>query len=1049
MASVFINEIHYDNVGTDIDEFIEIAGIAGTDLTGWSLVLYNGTDSQRSPYDTRILSGTLTDQGNGFGTLVIDYPTNGIQNGSPDGIALVDNNGNVVQFLSYEGSFVAASGPAAGLTSTDIGVSETASTAVGFSLQLTGSGSQSGDFTWSDPTTATPGAFNLGQTFGGASGPAAPLINEFVFNHTGSDTREFVEIFADANTDYSGFSLLQIEGDGSTAGLVDSVFTIGSTDASGFWTTGFQSNVFENGTVTLLLVENFAGSVGDDLDLDNDGVVDVIAWDRLVDSVAVSDGGSDDRTYAAATLIPGFDGLNDFTVGGASRIPNGVDTDTANDWVRNDFELAGIDGNVGTPEIGEAFNTPRAENAVVAETDLIPITAAIYDIQGAAQVSALVGERVLTSGIVTAVDSNGFYVQDPTGDGNIATSDGIFVFTGSRPSLVAGDAVQIEGTVSEFIPGGASTGNLSTTQISGSLEITVLSSGNALPESVILGRSGRVPPHQIIDNDGSFYNVLAGGGVYEPTTDGIDFYESLEGMRVTVEDAVAVSGTNRFGEIFTVANQGADATGLSDRGTINIAPDDFNPERIQIQEDTGILNLANAFGNVNTGDTLGNVTGVVSYNFGNYEVLVTEDFTANIQSANLQAEVSRLKPVEDGLTVASYNVLNLDPNDQDGDTDVADGRFEAIAQQIVNNLNAPDIISLQEVQDNDGSVNSNVTAANETLQRLVDAIAAAGGPTYTFVDNPFIGDDTSGGQPGGNIRTAFLYNSERVSLAGNPQLNNPFAGSIQTVVDPLDQQTNPNNPFFDTRLPLVGYFSFAGQTIAVVNNHFSSKGGSSPLFGQTQPAANLQEDPSVNGSLDQRRAQAQAVIDYLDHNNLLNNPNAKAIVLGDLNEFEFISPVEDILGGSLNNLTNTLPANERYTFNFDGNSQSLDHILVSDALLAGAEFDIVHVNTEFAETAGRASDHDPLLARFDLEGAPVGGDDDEEGDELRFGGRRGRWRSFHDASPVERFRNEPFSLGMTFSSVPVFMGENLLAGFAPSQPLALRENAFRPQSRYS
>ncbi|NJL87647.1 MAG: endonuclease [Leptolyngbyaceae cyanobacterium SM1_1_3] len=1069
MASVFINEIHYDNVGTDVNEFIEIAGLANTDLTGWSLVLYNGTDSQRSPYDTQALSGTIPDQGDGFGTVVVNYPTNGIQNGSPDGIALVDNNGTVVQFLSYEGSFTAASGPAAGLISTDIGVSEAASTPVGFSLQLTGAGTQASDFTWSEAAVATSGAFNSGQLFGAAGGPADPVINEFVFNHVGSDNREFAEVFGDANTDYSGFSLLQIEGDGSAAGIIDSVSAVGSTDGSGFWTTGFLSNVFENGTVTLLLVENFLGAVGDDLDTDDDGVIDVAAWDRIVDSVAVSDGGSSDRAYADVVLVPGFDGLNNFTAGGASRLPNGADTDTVADWVRNDFDLAGIDGNTGTPELGEAFNTPGAVNAAIAEVDLLPVEAAIYQIQGAGQVSTFVGERVLTSGIVTAVDSNGFYVQDPTGDGDEATSDGLFVFTGSRPTVTAGDALQVEGTVSEFIPGGASTGNLSITQISGSLEITVLSSGNALPASVILGRSGRVPPSQVIDDDGSRYNVLEGGGVYEPATDGIDFYESVEGMRVTVEDAIAVSGTNRFGEIFTVANQGADATGISDRGTINIAPDDFNPERIQLQEDRGILDLAGAFETVDTGARLGNVTGVVSYSFGNYEVLVTEDFTSNIQSANLQPETSLLRPVEDGLTVASYNVLNLDGNDQDGDTDVADGRFEAIAQQIANNLNAPDIVSLQEIQDNDGSVNSDVTAADATLQRLVDAIAAAGGPTYAFVDNPFIGDDTSGGQPGGNIRTAFLYNPARVSLAGDPQLNSPSAGSIQTVVAPLDQQTNPDNPFFDTRLPLVGYFNFQGETVTVVNNHFSSKGGSTPLFGQIQPATDLQEDPTVNGSLDQRRAQAQAVVDYLDRNDLTNNPNAKTIVLGDLNEFEFISPVQDILGESLTNLTNTLPENERYSFIFQGNSQSLDHILVGGSLASSAEFDIVHVNTEFAETPSSASDHDPLLARFGFEAAPafdndddepdkVGGRDndgegdelggrdrgDDEADELLFGGRQRRFAELREARMAHVSPAKRMSLGMTFASTPVLMGEDLLAGFV-NQRASRAENTFVTQ----
>lgn len=572
----------------------------------------------------------------------------------------------------------------------------------------------------------------------------------------------------------------------------------------------------------------------------------------------------------------------------------------------------------------------------------------IYEIQGSAQVSPLNGQTVITRGIVTAVDSNGFYLQDATGDSDDATSDGIFVFTSNRPTVNVGDEIQAEGAVSEFIPGGASTGNLSTTQLFRPT-IEVLSSGNDLPAAVILGAGGRIPPNQIIDNDPL--------SEYQPDEDGIDFYESLEGMRVTIQDALAVSGTNRFGEIFTVVDNGASATGLSDRGTINISPDDFNPERVQIQFDSGILPGFQV--NVDTGARLGDVTGVVGYNFGNFEVNVTEPFTP-IEESDLQPEVSSITKTDTRLAVASYNVLNLDPNDGDGDTDIANGRFEAIAQQIVNNLNTPDIIGLQEIQDNNGSVSSSVITADETLQLLIDEIEAISGIRYEFIDNPFIGNDTSGGQPGGNIRAAFLYNPERVDFVD---------GSLQTVVDPVDQQTNPDNPFFDTRLPLSGKFLFNGEEVTVVTNHFSSKGGSSPLFGQNQPSVSDQpnagqEDPAINGSLDQRRAQAEAVNDFVA-GVLSNDPNANVVVVGDLNEFEFISPLE-ILEQNLTNLTNTLPEDERYTFIFQGNSQSLDHILVSNSLDDSALFDIVHVNTEFAESNETASDHDPLLASFEM-----------------------------------------------------------------------------------
>ncbi len=164
-GSVWINEFHYDNSGTDAGEFVEVAGVAGLSLSGWSIVLYNGANGLL--YDTDLLSGSLPNQSNGIGTTIISYPTDGIHNGAPDGIALVNNLGAVVQFLSYEGTFTAVGGPANGMTSADIGVSETGSLAAGGSIRLAGSGTQYSHFTWQPQALgATPGAINTGQTPG-------------------------------------------------------------------------------------------------------------------------------------------------------------------------------------------------------------------------------------------------------------------------------------------------------------------------------------------------------------------------------------------------------------------------------------------------------------------------------------------------------------------------------------------------------------------------------------------------------------------------------------------------------------------------------------------------------------------------------------------------------------------------------------------------------------------------------------------------------------------------------------------------------------------
>ena len=159
--SVFINEVHYDNAGADAEESLEIAGPAGTDMSGWKLVLYNGKNGR--PYRTVSLEGSIPEQQGAYGTL--SFPVNRIENGSPDGVALVNPAGEVIHFMSYEGGFTATAGPAEGLAAKDIGVRESSSTRMGHSLQLKGSGHSLADFTWQGPGQASPGVVNAEQTF--------------------------------------------------------------------------------------------------------------------------------------------------------------------------------------------------------------------------------------------------------------------------------------------------------------------------------------------------------------------------------------------------------------------------------------------------------------------------------------------------------------------------------------------------------------------------------------------------------------------------------------------------------------------------------------------------------------------------------------------------------------------------------------------------------------------------------------------------------------------------------------------------------------------
>ncbi|HSG16059.1 MAG TPA: hypothetical protein VLE70_07030, partial [Anaerolineae bacterium] len=256
-----------------------------------------------------------------------------------------------------------------------------------------------------------------------AAAPTDPVINEFVANHTGADSQAFVEVFGDPSTDYSVFTVLEIEGDSTGAGVIDAVLPVGTTNAGGYW---IDDEDMENGTITIILVENFSGSKGADLDTNNDGTLDSTPWSRIVDDVATTDGGGSDRTYSSTVLGPFFDG-NPFGAGGASRLPNGADTDATADWTRNDFDGFGFPGFPGSPALGEAENTPDAVNvAITVPTDPVGVcgdpATLIHAIQGSGLVSPDVGSIREIEGIVTgdfadtSTGLSGFFMQEETAD---------------------------------------------------------------------------------------------------------------------------------------------------------------------------------------------------------------------------------------------------------------------------------------------------------------------------------------------------------------------------------------------------------------------------------------------------------------------------------------------------------------------------------------------------------------------------------------------------------------------------------------------------------
>jgi uncharacterized protein len=577
----------------------------------------------------------------------------------------------------------------------------------------------------------------------------------------------------------------------------------------------------------------------------------------------------------------------------------------------------------------------------------------IGTLQGTSHISPFNNTSVSNiAGIVTARDNNGFWFQD-NGDGNALTSDALYVFLGSAaPKPLVGDDVRVGGRLVEFRPGGDAT-NLTLTEINATSafagSFSVLSSGNALPLARVID-TGFLPPSTIAPSVGNI--ETAPGYVLNPGLYSMDFYESMEGMRVRMPSAISSGPTDTgTGEtaLYASALAGAPGTFTSPRGGLVIGPGQFNGQRLIID------NRITATPSVNSGAQLTNVTGVIDYTFNNYKLLVTE--TPTVVSNSLARETATIAPGRFGL--ASYNVENLGGN-------AAATRFTAIAGQLATNVGAPHLISLQEIQDNNGATNDGTVSASTTLGNLASALNSATGRTYAWVSvNPQ--NNTDGGQPGGNIRQGFMYDTSRVSFAGvvGGALDavSAVAGAGGQIVLNLGAgRIDPTNAAFaNSRKPLVTEFTVDGQQIIVIANHFNSKGGDQPLYGPTQPP--------VNGTETQRLAQAQAVGSFVA-GLLAINPNANIVVTGDLNDFQFASSLAPLAAAGLTNLTNSLPENERYTYSFEGNLQTLDHMWVSSNLLGKGDvaYDVVHANAEFID---QVSDHDPILMTLAMVPAPV------------------------------------------------------------------------------
>ena len=606
---------------------------------------------------------------------------------------------------------------------------------------------------------------------------------------------------------------------------------------------------------------------------------------------------------------------------------------------------------------------PSPENSTVdkpACTVIAPVDEpeAIGQIQGASHTSPYNGKQVDgVRGLVSAVGRNGYWIQSTTPDADLATSEGLFIFTNKAPITVAvGDDVRVDGSISEFRPGGGA--NLTTTELTGP-KVTVISSDNPLPAPVVIGVD-RIAPQQVIE-DGNPKNVEYAVANFRPDTDAIDFYESLEGMRAAVRDAKVVGATKSFGEMTVIPGQSVDAV-ISPRGGVVYSGYD-HPNAMRIQLDDALLPLG-AMPKANVGDSIaGDTVGVMDYSFRNPKLEVTA--TPSLTLGGLQREVT-MPQSNNQLAVSTFNVENLAPSDPQT-------KFDLLAGQVVHNLQSPDILALEEIQDNSGATDDGAVDSTLTTDKLIAAITAAGGPVYSarWVNPENL---TDGGAPGGNIRQVFFYRADRgVGFVDAPAGGATTAESLTMIDGKPHLALNPgritpsNAAWSNSRKPLVGEFTFRDRTVFAIANHFASKGGDDPLFGRWQQP--------VRSSETGRHLQAQEIRTFLDQL-LAADAGASVVVLGDINDFEFSQTVDVMVGSgptALVDLPRTLPVNERYSYVFEGNSQVLDQILVSQALTVGPagskypafDYDIVHTNSEFFD---QDSDHDPQVVRLAIRG---------------------------------------------------------------------------------
>lgn len=560
----------------------------------------------------------------------------------------------------------------------------------------------------------------------------------------------------------------------------------------------------------------------------------------------------------------------------------------------------------------------------------------IHDIQGCSHTSPYTGKTVTAIiGVVTHKISNGFTMQSVTPDDKACTSEGLFVFTEKYPGVMVGDLVKVNGLVEEFTEGNAEDHNLSQTEIVQPV-YTIVQSDHDLPEPIVLDGPDVKIPTELIENDEMVK--------FDSIEDGLDFYESLESMLVEITSGTVVGPKNSYDEIVVLPDVFTNFNLISNHGALIRTESDSNPEKTMVKLP------ANYDVSVNVGDRFdSHIIGILDYSYGNFKVLAFPpvEFTSSEQF------IDTFETREDGITIATYNLENLSPLDETG-------KYKEISKQVVKILQSPDVLVLNEIMDNSGSVDDGIVEADQTIQKLIKAIKKAGGPTYSYSNmNP--NNNQDGGIGGGNIRTILLFRSDK---GINLEEKSPRINGVKYQEGYFSIEQNPllvgefSSAFNGTRKPRIWLLNQNGKQFFVVGVHLTSQGANSPEWGNQQPPQKPEEV--------QRIEQASLINQQLAKIHL-SNPSIPIFIVGDFNDSPWSDTIAAIKQDIFDNSADLNTPAENYSYIYEGNAQQLDYILINKNLainLLQARF--IHHNS-ILDQQENISDHDPLIIEYLLD----------------------------------------------------------------------------------